>query len=194
MAQLPAQRSRGHRPRLQSARKESRARPTNRHVFNNHPGAPAARARGGADEELEALGTVSIGTTMGDSSRRLFTIRKLLGLFSARPCTKPRISLGRGRPARYFGSTMPSLFRARTLERKRSDFEGATLRSDRVGRQPRRGRKGALLLSRLDADAFVHEGALQISAGRISVRPITRGESTARVGRARARTGRYRRF
>ena len=41
-------------------------------------------------------------------------------------------------------SAMPPLFRARALERKRSDFEGATLRSDRVGRQPRRGRKGAL--------------------------------------------------
>src|SRR6266496_5912238 len=194
MTQLRAQRIRGRRPRLQLRRKELSFLTTNRHVFNHHYGAPAARARGGADEELEALGTVSIGTTMGDGSRRLFTIRKLLGLFSARPCTKPRVSLGRGRPSRYFGSTMPSLFRARTLERKRSDFEGATLRSDRVGRQPRRGRKGALLLSRLDADAFVHEGALQISAGRISVRPADRGESPARLGRARARTDRHRRF
>src|SRR5438128_2811035 len=194
MAQLRAQRSRGQRPRLQLPRKELAARTTNGHGCNNNCRTSAARARGGADEELEALGTVSIGATMGDGSRRLFTIRKLLGLFSARPCTKPRVSLGRGRPSRYFGSAMPSLFRACTLERKRSDFEGATLRSDRVGRQPRRGRKGALLLSRLDADAFVHEGALQISAGRISVRPVNRGESPARLGRARARTDRYRRF
>src|SRR6266496_512128 len=151
MTQLRAQRIRGRRPRLQLRRKELSFLTTNRHVFNNHYGAPAARARGGADEKLEALGTVPIGTTMGDGSRRLFTIRKLLGLFSARPCTKPRVSLGRGR-------------------------------------------KGALLLSRLDADPFVHEGALQISAGRISVRPINRGESPARLGRTRARTDRYRRF
>ncbi|PYI79674.1 MAG: hypothetical protein DMF05_09070 [Verrucomicrobia bacterium] len=54
--------------------------------------------------------------------------------------------------------------------------------------------KGALLLPRLDADAFVHEGALQISAGRISIRPANRGESPARLERARARTDRYRRF
>src|SRR5947207_15566041 len=121
MAQLPAQRSRGHRPRLQSARKESRARPTNRHVFNNHCGAPAARARGGADEKLEALGTVPIGTTMGDGARRLFTIRKLLGLFSARPCAKPRVSLGRRRPSRYFGSEMPSLFLTLALYRQCRD-------------------------------------------------------------------------
>src|SRR5207249_5518499 len=154
MAQLRAQRSRGQRPRLQSRRKELSLRPTNRHVFNNHYGAPAARARGGADEKLEALGTVSIRTTMGDGSRRLFTIRKLLGLFSARPCTKPRVSLGRRRPSRNFGSAMPTLFRARTLERKRSDFEGALVWSHWFGRQPRRGRKGALLLPRLDADAF----------------------------------------
>src|SRR5882757_3086384 len=194
MAQLQAQRSRGHRPRLQSPRKELSFLTTNRHVFNNHYGAPAARARGGADEKLETLGTVSVGTTMGDGSRRLFALRKLLGLFSARPCAKPRVSLGRRRPAWYFGSAMPPLFRARTLERKRSDFKGETLRFDRVGRQPRRGRKGALLLSGLDADAFVHEGALQISAGRISVQPADRGESPARLGRARARTDRYRRF
>src|SRR5437762_6541039 len=194
MAQLRAQRSRGRRPRLQWPCKDLSLLTTNLHVFNNYYGAPAARARGGADEKLEALGTVSIGTTMGDGSRGLFTLRKLLGLLSARPCAKPRVSLGRGRPSRYFGSTMPSLFRARTLERKRSDFEGATLRSDRVGRQPRRGRKGALLLSRLDADAFVHDCPLQISAGRISVRPINRGESPAWLGRARARTDRYRRF
>src|SRR5439155_19669174 len=106
--------SRDHGSRLQLRRKELSLLTTNRHVFNNHYGAPAAGARGGADEKLETLGTVSVGTTMGDGSRRLFTIRKLLGLFSARPCAKPRVSLGRGRPSRHFGSTMPSLFRART--------------------------------------------------------------------------------
>src|SRR5439155_11987647 len=106
MAQLQEQKNRSHRLRLQSWRKELPFLTTNRHVFNNHYGAPAARARGGADEKLETLGTVSIGTTMGDGSRRLFTTRKLLGLFSARPCAKPRVSLGRGRPSRYFGSAM----------------------------------------------------------------------------------------
>src|SRR5947208_16944957 len=111
MAQLQEQKNRSHRLRLQLRRKELSFLTTNRHVFNNHYGAPAARARGGADEKLEALGTVSIGTTMADGSRRLFTIGKLLGLFSPRPCTKPSATLGRGRPSRSFASTMPALFR-----------------------------------------------------------------------------------
>src|SRR5256885_17230883 len=162
MTQLPAQRIRGRCPRLQLRRKELSLLTTNRHVFKNHYGAPAAGARGGADEKLETLGTVSVGTTMGDGSRRLFSIRKLLGLFSARPCAKPRVSLGRRRPSRYFGSAMPSLFRPCALEREGSDLKGATFRSHWIGRQPRRGRKGTLLLPRLDAHAFVHEGALQI--------------------------------
>src|SRR5213075_2140871 len=131
---------------------------------------------------------------MGDGSRRLFALRKLLGLFSARSRAEPGVSLGRRRPAWYFGSTMPSLLRARTLERQRFDFEGATLRFDRFGGQSRRGREGALLLPRFDADAFVHEGALQISAGRICIHPADRGKPPARLERARARTDRYRRF
>src|SRR5437762_13226223 len=47
---------------------------------------------------------------MGDGSRRLFALRKLLGLFSARSRAKPRVSLGRRWPAWYFGSTMPARF------------------------------------------------------------------------------------
>src|SRR5262249_3349474 len=100
---------------------------------------------------------------------------------SARPCAEPRVSVGRRRASRYFGSTMSALLRSRTLERKRSDFEGATLRPDWIGRQPRRGRKGTVLLSRLYADAFVHESGLQIPAVRISVRPADRRESPTRI-------------
>src|SRR5947207_7953843 len=47
---------------------------------------------------------------MGDGARRLFALRKLLGLFSARSRAKPRVSLGRRWPAWYFGSTMPARF------------------------------------------------------------------------------------
>src|SRR5439155_10454481 len=194
MVQLRTPRSRGQRPRLQLRRKEFAGRPTNGHGCNHNCRTSAARARGSADEKLEALGTVPIGTTMGDGARRLFTIRKLLGLFSARPCAKPRVSLGRRRPSRYFGSAMPSLFRPCALEREGSDLKGATFRSHWIGKQPRRGRKGTLFLPRLDAHEFVHEGALQIRAARISVRPPDRRESAAWLGRARARADRYRRF
>ena len=46
--------------------------------------------------------------------------------------------------------------------------------------QPRRGREGALLLPRCDADAFVPENALQVSAGGISLRAAGRGKCGAR--------------
>src|SRR5262249_42810785 len=175
-------------------RKELSLLPTNKHVFNKHCGAAAARARGGSDEKLEALGTISFGTPMGDRSRGLFALRKLLGLFFAPSCAQPRVSLGRGRPAWYFGSTMPPLFRAGALEWKRSDFKRAAFRTDRFGGQSRRGCEGALLLPRFDANPLLHEGALQISPGGISVRPFNRGKSPPRITRARVRTDRHRDF
>src|SRR5438034_10081498 len=86
---------------------------------------------------------------------------------------------------------MPPLLRTCALERQRPDFKGAPLRSHRLGRKPRRRRQGALLLSRFHADAFLYEGALQISAGGISVRTAGRGKSPPRIGGAGARVDRY---
>ena len=89
----------------------------------------------------------------------------------------------------------PPLLRARALERARPDPQGAALRPDRPGGQPRRGRQGVLLLPRLHADPLLHEGALQVPAGASSP---TRGwcEENRRRGqrRARVRAGRHRRL
>src|ERR1051325_3615529 len=106
---------------------------------------------------------------MGDGARGLFRLWQLLGLFPARSCAEPRLSLGRRRIVRHYRPPVPALFRARALEWPRPDSEGAAFWPDRLGREPRRGREGALLLPRLDADAFLHEGALQISADGISL-------------------------
>jgi hypothetical protein len=123
------------------------------------------------------------------SERQWATVREdysagwlLLGLFSARPRPQPRLSLGRGRPARHHRPRMPALFRARALERPRSDSEGAALRPDRPGGQSRRGREGAIFLSRFHADAFVDAGALQIPAGRVSLRAAAGREPPPRPG------------
>ena len=59
--------------------------------------------------------------------------------------------------------------------------------------QPRRGRQGVLLLPRLHADALLHEGALQVPAGRVSLRAAGRGEPPPRQARAGVRAGRHRR-
>ena len=90
-----------------------------------------------------------------------------------------------------YRSRMPALLCAGAVERPRPDLEGAAVRPDRPGGQPRRGREGVLLLSRRHADALVHEGALQVSAGRVSVRPAGRRESPPRQGRAGVRAGRH---
>ncbi len=87
--------------------------------------------------------------------------------FSARSGAQPRLSLGRRRAARHHRPRMPAVLRPRALERARPDPEGAAVRSHRPRGQSRRGREGALLLPRLDADALVHEGALQVSAARV---------------------------
>ena len=56
------------------------------------------------------------------------------------------------------------------------------VRADQQRGESRRGREGVLLLPRLDADPFLHEVPLQVSAGGVSVRRI----SSRPTGGARA--------
>ena len=51
---------------------------------------------------------------------------------------------------------------------------------DERGGQSRRGREGAVLLPRRDADALVPEDAVQVSAGRVPVFVAARGEPPSR--------------
>src|SRR5438552_7928583 len=60
-----------------------------------------AHRRSSTHNELEALGAVLVGAAMGHCARRLFAVRKLLGLFPARSRAEPRVSLGRRRIARH---------------------------------------------------------------------------------------------
>ena len=137
------------------------------------------------------VGGLSFRAAVGDCARGLFGLGELLGVLSARPCAQPRVSLGRGRPAGHHRSAVPALLCLGALEWPRPDFEGAALRSDGLRRQPRRGREGMLLLSRFDADAFLHEGALQIPSGGISVYAAYRGKPPSRTWRDRVRADRH---
>ena len=69
---------------------------------------------------------------------------------------------------------------AGAVERPRPDPEGAPVRPDQCRGQPRRGRQGTLLLPRRHADPLLHADALQVSAGRLPLRPAGRGEPPAR--------------
>ena len=76
---------------------------------------------------------------------------------------------------------------------KRPDSQGAPLRPDRTRGQPRRGREGVLLLPRLHADAFLHEGALQVSAGaRFRTSSSSRRTAAAASDEPRVRARRHR--
>src|SRR6476469_5697501 len=69
------------------------------------------------------------------------------------------------------------------MERPRPHAERALVRPDQFRGQPRRGRKGVLLLPRPNTDVVVLEDALQIPAGRISLQRPGRDEPVA--GQAR---------
>ncbi len=62
----------------------------------------------------------------------------------------------------------------RAVERTRPDPQGAAVRPHQLRRQSRRGREGALLLSRWRAVARLHADALQIPAGGV---PVCAGSS-----------------
>jgi hypothetical protein len=83
---------------------------------------------------------------------------------------RTRLPLGRRRVAGHLRSRVPAVLCAGPVEWPRSDLEGAAVRADRPGGQPRRGRQGVLLLPRFDADPFVHEGAVQVRTSGIPLR------------------------
>ena len=114
--------------------------------------------------------------------------------FTPRSGALARLSLGRGRTGRHLRRCAAALFRARAVERPRSDSQGASLRPDQRRGQPRRRRQGVLLLPRLHADALLHEVALQVPAARLSLCEAGRDEPEAIAPRARVRAARHRRL
>ena len=108
--------------------------------------------------------------------------RQRLGLFQPRPGPLARVPLGRGRPGRDLRRPAASLLRARPLERRRSDRQGAPVRPHQHRGQPRRGRQGVLLLPRQHADPLVHEVSLQVSAVGVPLRPDSSRPTAAAAG------------
>jgi len=137
-----------------------------------------AAARGVEDPRgaLEALGPVPGRARLGHGAGGLLRARHRLGVPVARPRPLARVPLERGRDRGDLRSTPDPLLRARALERTGPDPEGANLRAHRQRGEPRRGREGALLLPRLDADALVHADALQVPAARVPLRGAARRE------------------
>ena len=186
-ARPPCRAAKINRRRRRALRATGRQQLRNNHETESthNCGGAAPHPRHGSREKLETLGTLSLRAAMGNGARGLFGLGELLGLLPPRSCAQPRVSLGRGRPAGHHRSAVPALLCVGALERQRPDLERAALRPDGLRGQPRRGREGMLLLPRFDADAFLHEGALQIPSGGISVRAARRGKPAARTWRDR---------
>ena len=130
---------------------------------------------------------------MGDGPRGLQPRRRRVELLPARPRALARVPLGRGRDRRRVRRRAAAVPRARAVERRRPDPQGADVRADERRGQPRRGRQGVLVLRRQHADALVHEVRLQVPAGGVPVRRPAADERRARLRRPRVRAARHRR-
>ncbi len=101
------------------------------------------------------------------------------GYFPHEHARQPRLSLGRGRHRRDLRQQAASLHRLALWNGKDPILKERLFGLTNRRRQSRRGRQGALLLPRCDADLQLREHALQISAGGISLRASGRGERAA---------------
>ena len=150
------------------------------------PSAERARLRIGTRVELAmaTVGAISERAAVGNCARGLQPGRRCVAALHARPGALARVPLGRGRSRRLLRHQAAALLRGGAVEREGPDSEGAPLRSEQRRRQPRRGRQGVLLLPRFHADPLLHEVALQVSPGRLSVRRS--GDRRMRAGPARS--------
>ena len=94
--------------------------------------------------------------------------RRRVELLHPRPGALPGLPLGGGRHRRRQRRPAASVPVAGAMEPRRPDPQGAVLRPDQRGGQPRRGRQGVLLPSRQHPHPLLHAHALQVPAGRLS--------------------------
>ena len=165
---------------------------------------PTRAAAGGKEQErideirddlspLAALGPVRVRSRVGHGARGLQRRRRRLGVPAARAGAHARPTAGaRTASPASATATSSSCFAPAFWNGRDPHPEGAALRRDAVRGQPRRGREGILLPPRQHADALVHEAALQVSAGGVSLRAAGRGEPAARGAGARVRAARHR--
>ena len=114
-----------------------------------------------------------------------------MGIVPARPRALPRLPLERGRDGRHLGHPPRALPRARALERRGPDPEGADVRPHGPAGKPWRGRQGVLVVPRGPAEPRAPALALPLPAGRLPVRRAHPPRSWPQ--RSRARAARHRR-
>ena len=73
---------------------------------------------------LAKVGSVSVGTAVGDGPGRLLGERERLGVLQPRQCSGTGVQMGRGRAARDYRPRVPAVLRGRALEWPRHHPEG----------------------------------------------------------------------
>ena len=113
------------------------------------------------------------------------------GRTSLRPGAPTRIPLGRGRDRRTLRPVRVPQPRGRDVERARRPAQGAAVRADQPGGQPRGGRQGVLVAPGRHAHPLVRAVPLPVSAGGISLRPAGRRERRTVANPERVRAQRH---
>ena len=138
------------------------------------------------------LGALPLRARVGLGPRGLQRRRKRLELLPARPRALARVPVERGRPRRPLHAAPGPVLRARLLERRGPDPQGADLRVVRTRGEPRRGRQGVLVVPRRHPQPLLPEMALPLPAARVPLRRPRRGERPPRPDPARVRAAGHR--
>ena len=154
----------------------------------------SSRRRLARGEPVVPVGPVSLRAGVGLGPRGLQRRRRRLELVPARPRAVPRLPLERGRDGRPVRRVRAAVPRPRAVERRRPDPQGADVRADQPGGQPRRGRQGLLVVSRRAPERCLAALALPLPAGPLPVRGSDRGERAPLQVRSRVRAARHRRL
>ena len=158
-----------------------------------HRGLRAAGGRAAPGRALVPVGAVCQRAPVGDRPRGLQRGRRGLDLPAARPRPVARLPVGGGRPGRVLRHRAAAVPGAGAVERPGPDPQGAGLRADRRGGQPRGGRQGVLVVPGRPAQPCLEPLALPLPAGGVPLSGPDRGERQAQQVRPGVRAARHRR-
>ena len=134
---------------------------------------------------VAAVGALPGRPAVGNGPRGLQQERRRVELLNPRPGAVPGLPLGGGRHRGRQRRSAAPVPGAGAMEPRRPDPQGAVLRPDQRGGQPRRGRQGNLLPSRQHPHPLLHAHALQVPPGHLPLRGPGRHQPGAGRGAAR---------
>ena len=142
-------------------------------------------------QPLVRVGPLPLRARVGHRARGLQRARRRVELVPPRPRAVARLPLERGRDGRPLRHPPRAVPGPVAVERRRPDPQGADVRPDRSGGQPRRGRQGVLVVPRRPAEPLAAALALPLPAGRLPLPAPHRRERAPRPRGPRVRAHRH---